>query len=156
MQALSYNQQPQPLMRVCALGRMMQHAASVLLGQVVACIPEQLSKRFVAHHGMAHNSAAHHTAARACMFVCMPFAQWLRRWVWSCCVLRAMCCPAESLHSIDLRASVSPADVADTSYFAGYQLVQLNTTRICQTYVPDECVAKRGGDVCVMEQVGCC
>lgn len=64
--------------------------------------------------------------------------------------------PADAIHAIDLRYFVGPVDVPDTTYYAGYSMLQMNTTRICETYVSDECVAKRGADVCVNEQVWVC
>lgn len=62
-------------------------------------------------------------------------------------------CVAESIRAIDLRYFVGPVDVPDTTYFAGYSMRQTNSTRICETYVSDECVAKKGAEVCVVKQV---
>ena len=62
--------------------------------------------------------------------------------------------PADNIHAVNLRYFVGPVDVPDTNYYAGYTMVQLNSTRVCETYVSDECVIKKGADVCVMEQVG--
>jgi hypothetical protein len=68
-------------------------------------------------------------------------------------MLAVLCAVAGSVHAEDLHAFISPADVTDTSFYAGYNLLQLNTTRVCEAYVSDECVSKRGGDVCVLQQV---
>lgn len=62
-------------------------------------------------------------------------------------------CVAESIRGRDLRYFVGPVDVPDTTYFAGYSMHQTNSTRICETYVSDECVAKKGAEVCVVKQV---
>jgi hypothetical protein len=62
-------------------------------------------------------------------------------------------CVAESIRALDLQYFVGPVDVPDTTYFAGYSMRQVNSTRVCETYVSDECVAKKGAEVCVDEQV---
>lgn len=63
--------------------------------------------------------------------------------------------PAESIRAIDVRYFVGPVDVVETNYYAGYSMRQINTTRVCETYVSDECVARKGPEVCVDEQVRC-
>jgi hypothetical protein len=63
----------------------------------------------------------------------------------------ALC--AEAIRGIDVTYFVGPVDVPDTTYYAGYSMTQLNTTRVCETYVSDECVAKKGAGACVEEQV---
>lgn len=63
----------------------------------------------------------------------------------------ALC--AEAIRGIDVTYFVGPVDVPDTTYYAGYTMTQLNTTRVCETYVSDECVAKKGAEACVQEQV---
>lgn len=59
----------------------------------------------------------------------------------------------DSIRALDLRYFVGPVDVPDTTYFAGYSMRQVNSTRVCETYVSDECVAKKGAEVCVDEQI---
>lgn len=59
----------------------------------------------------------------------------------------------DSIYADDLWYFVGPVDVPDTNYYAGYSMRHINTVRICETYVSDECVLKRGADVCVEEQV---
>ncbi|WIA34082.1 hypothetical protein OEZ86_012459 [Tetradesmus obliquus] len=59
-----------------------------------------------------------------------------------------------SLRASDVSSIVSPGDVADTqAYYAGYSVQQLNTTRVCLSYVSEACVAERGGDLCLNEAV---
>uniref|UniRef100_A0A383VVN5 Protein kinase domain-containing protein n=1 Tax=Tetradesmus obliquus TaxID=3088 RepID=A0A383VVN5_TETOB len=59
-----------------------------------------------------------------------------------------------SLRASDVSSIVSPGDVADTqAYYAGYSVQQLNTTRVCLSYVSEACVAEKGGDLCVNEVV---
>lgn len=67
----------------------------------------------------------------------------------------ALCvfCCAEAIRGVDVTYFVGPVDVPDTTYYVGYTMTQLNTTRICETYVSDECVAKRGAEACVKDQV---
>jgi hypothetical protein len=44
--------------------------------------------------------------------------------------------------------------VADTQAdYAGYSIQQLNTTRVCLSYVSADCVEAKGGDPCVTEAV---
>lgn len=72
------------------------------------------------------------------------------------CLRLHPCLPAlnaDNIHATELHYFVGPVDVPDTNYYSGYSMVQINSTRICETYVSDECVIKRGADVCVMEQV---
>ncbi|WIA13933.1 hypothetical protein OEZ85_002503 [Tetradesmus obliquus] len=59
-----------------------------------------------------------------------------------------------SVRASDVSSIVSPGDVADTqAYYAGYSVQQLNTTRVCLSYVSEACVAEKGGDLCVNEAV---
>lgn len=60
---------------------------------------------------------------------------------------------ADNILAVNARYFVGPVDVPDSNYYAGYTMWQLNTTRICETYVSDECVWKKGPEACVEEQV---
>jgi hypothetical protein len=58
------------------------------------------------------------------------------------------------VRAYDISSIVSPGDVADTqAYYAGYSVQQINTTRVCQRYVPTACVDAKGADLCVTEAV---
>ncbi|KAF6263889.1 hypothetical protein COO60DRAFT_308019 [Scenedesmus sp. NREL 46B-D3] len=60
----------------------------------------------------------------------------------------------DSVSAIDTSSVVSPGDVADTQqYYAGYSVQQINTTRICLSFVPSECVEAKGADPCVIDAV---
>lgn len=63
------------------------------------------------------------------------------------------CVCADSIRALDARYFVGPVDVPDTTYYAGYSMWLINSTRICETYVSDECVVKKGAEACVEEQV---
>lgn len=76
----------------------------------------------------------------------------------TCCIFTTLRHPcllhAGSLRASDVSSIVSPGDVADTqAYYAGYSVQQLNTTRVCLSYVSEACVAERGGDLCLNEAV---
>lgn len=45
----------------------------------------------------------------------------------------------DSVHAVDVAVFVSPGDVEDAAYYAGYSVVQRNVTRICESYVPASC-----------------
>ncbi|KAF8066204.1 ycf42 [Scenedesmus sp. PABB004] len=60
-----------------------------------------------------------------------------------------------SLHANDTLSFVTPGDVSDDqrSFYAGYWVRQLNTTRVCLGYVSPDCEAAQGADSCVVDAV---
>lgn len=44
-----------------------------------------------------------------------------------------------SFHSSDLALTLGPGDVDDMQSFKGYNMLQINVTRVCLSYVPKDC-----------------
>lgn len=54
-----------------------------------------------------------------------------------------------TLHVTDHAYFVGPADVGDFRMYAGYVLHQLNVSRACLSYTPDECLIDSTPDACL-------
>jgi hypothetical protein len=56
-----------------------------------------------------------------------------------------------SFHSSDLALFLGPGDVDDMQSFKGYDMLQINVTRVCLSYVPSDCVDPP--DICLKRAV---
>jgi hypothetical protein len=56
-----------------------------------------------------------------------------------------------SVHSSDLALFLGPGDVDDMQSFRGYNMLQINVTRVCLSYVPKDCIDPP--DICLKRAV---
>lgn len=59
----------------------------------------------------------------------------------------------KSIHMIDFASFIGPSDVGEFQMYAGYDLVHRNVTRVCLSYIPDECLLTNTPDVCLNQAI---
>jgi hypothetical protein len=58
---------------------------------------------------------------------------------------------ADSVLAYDVHSLIKPVDVTNGTQEGGYSMWQTNSTRICASYISDECLVKRGAAACIEE-----
>lgn len=60
---------------------------------------------------------------------------------------------SQSIRSLDFAYFVGPSDVEEFQMYAGYYLVHRNVTRVCVSYIPEDCLLTSTADACLNQAI---